>query len=109
LVIAACALAAGLGAPGKSAAATRCNPVVNPYEGSRYEGVDLRRIRAAGASCAKARNVTRRAHRKALRLVPRPNGTLRFEWHGWAVRGNLRPSNDRYVAKRGGKRVRWIF
>ncbi|MGH2961087.1 MAG: hypothetical protein ACRDL3_02680 [Solirubrobacterales bacterium] len=82
---------------------------MNPYEGSRFEGVDLRRIRADDVSCNKARKVTRRAHRKALRLVPRPNGTLRFQWHGWAVRGNLRGNTDRYVAKRGGKRVRWVF
>jgi hypothetical protein len=105
---AACALA-GLGAPAESVAATSCSPVVNPYEGTRYEGVDLRRIRATGVSCPRARQVTRRAHRKALRLVPRPSGILRFEWHGWAVRGDLQPSTDRYVAKRNRKRVRWVF
>jgi hypothetical protein len=105
---AACALA-GLGPPAESVAATSCSPVVNPYEGTRYEGVDLRRIRATGVSCPRARQVTRRAHRKALRLVPRPNGILRFEWHGWAVRGDLQPSTDRYVAKRNAKRVRWVF
>jgi ABC-type Mn2+/Zn2+ transport system ATPase subunit len=59
--------------------------------------------------CPKARQVTRRAHRKALRLVPQPNAILRFEWHGWMVRGDLRPSTDRCVAKRNGKRVRWVF
>ena len=88
------------------AQARSCDPVVNPYEGTRYEGVDLRRIRAEGVQCPKARRVTRRAHKKALGLVPDSRGFLRFRW---SVVGDLRPSSDRYVAKRRDKRVRWRF
>jgi hypothetical protein len=32
-----------------------------------------------------------------------------FEWHGWRVTGDIRPPSDRYVAKRDGKRVSWLF
>ena len=92
-----------------SAVAKSCNPVVNPYEGSRYEGVNLKRIRAEGVRCEVARKVTRRAHRKALKKVPDQDGTLEFHWRKWDVRGNLVPAHDRYVAKRGPDRVRWRF
>jgi hypothetical protein len=95
--------------PAASAAARSCRDVVNPYEGTRYEGVDLSRIRAVGVGCEKARIVARRAHRKALKQVPNVNGLLRFGWHGWRVEGDLRPDSDRYVAKRKGERVRWRF
>ena len=93
--------------PGAEAAS--CENVVNPYEGTRYEGVDLTRIRAEGVHCPKARRVVRRAHRKALGLVPDVDGSLEFRWNGWEVVGNLRPSHDRYAARREGKRVRWRF
>ena len=101
-------VAASLVAPA-GASAAKCENVVNPYEGTRYEGVDLSRIRTDGVGCEKARRVARRAHRKALKLVPNPNGILRFEWHSWKVKGDLKPTSDRYVAKRNGKRVRWRF
>jgi hypothetical protein len=97
-----------LAAPGYSTAAS-CRPVVNPYEGSRYEGVNIRRIRALGVPCRKARQVARRAHRKALRLTPTPSGIRHFRWRGWKVRGDIRRPVDRYVAKRPGARVRWRF
>ena len=92
-----------------AAAAKECGRIVNPYEGTRYEGVDIRRIRAVGVSCRGARRVARRAHRKALGITPPPSGIRRFSWNGWSVTGDLRGSTDRYVAARGAKRVRWLF
>ncbi len=104
-----CALA-GIGAPPAHAASSRvCDPIANPYPNTRYEGVDLRRIRAVGVSCRIARRVVRGAHRKALGMPPPESGVRRFSWHGWRVTGDLRRSTDRYVARRGGKRVRWVF
>lgn len=99
------------GAPtrAQTAAAKACGRIVNPYEGTRYEGVDLRRIRAVGVSCRGARRVARRAHRKALGITPPPSGIRRFTWNGWSVTGDLRGSTDRYLATRGAKRVRWLF
>jgi hypothetical protein len=32
-----------------------------------------------------------------------------FGWHGWQVTGDIRPPTDRYVAKKDGKRVSWLF
>jgi hypothetical protein len=83
--------------------------VVNPYPGTRYDGVDLTRITATGVSCKTARRVARGAHRRALGLQPGPSGVRSFTWNGWRVTGDLRPSSDRYLARRGGKRVRWRF
>jgi hypothetical protein len=105
------ATAAGaLGAFGAAPAdAASCKPVVNPYQGTRYEGVDLRRIHAHGVRCSKARRVVERAHGKALGITPPPSGIRRFTWHGWTVRGDLRPPTDRYVARRHGNRIRWVF
>jgi hypothetical protein len=91
------------------ASARACARVVNPYPGTRYEGVDLTRIRATGVSCRRARRVARRAHRKALGLTPPVSGVRRFTWHGWRVKGDLRGPHDRYVARRDGKRVTWRF
>jgi hypothetical protein len=91
------------------APAEHCGRVVNPYPGTRYEGVDLRRIRAVGVSCRRARQVARGAHRKALGITPPASGVRRFSWHGWQVTGDLRGSSDRYVARRAGKRVTWLF
>ena len=109
LVAGLCALAA-VGAPSAEGASIRfCGPVVNPYAGTRYEGVDLRRIRAAGVSCRSARRVARGAHRKALELTPPASGVRRFTWDGWRVTGDLRGSSDRYAATRGDERVRWVF
>jgi hypothetical protein len=86
-----------------------CSPVMNPYPGTRYEGVDLTRIRATGLSCDSARQVARGAHRKALGLSVPSSGVRRFSWNGWSVTGDLRYSSDRYVATRDGKRVSWRF
>jgi len=98
-------------APAAQAASYRaCKPISNPYAGTRYDGVDLRRVRARKVSCRTARRVVRGAHRKALGITPLVSGIRSFTWHGWHVTGNLRGAVDRYVAKRrGGKRVRWLF
>ena len=92
-----------------TAAAESCEPVVNPYEGTRYEGVDLSHIEARGVSCSKARRIAKRAHKKGLASVPSPDGYLDYRSNGWDVSGNLRPSSDRYVATRHDKKVRWRF
>ncbi len=87
-----------------------CEPVRNPYPDSRYEDVDLTRIRALGVSCRSARRVARRAHNKALGLGPPVSGPIRrFMWRSWNVAGDLRGSHDRYVARWGQRRVRWRF
>ena len=86
-----------------------CEPVRNPYPNSRYEGEDLTRIRALNASCKTARRVARRERAKAMGLPLPPDGILRFTWNGWRVRGDLRPDNDKYVARKGTRRVRWRF
>jgi hypothetical protein len=91
------------------AQAKPCKPVENPYPGTRYEGVDLSRIRAEGVRCPTARRVARRAHRKALAAVPSADGIVRVRWRGWRVRGDLKPDEDRYIARKGGRRVRWRF
>jgi hypothetical protein len=102
--------ALGFAAVGADAASARsCRPVVNPYPDTRFEGADLRGIRATGVSCRVARRVARRAQRKALGLPLPRDGVRRFRWRGWRVRGDLRRSDDRYVARRGDDRVRWIF
>jgi hypothetical protein len=94
----------------QAAAPRACKPVINPYEGTRYEGVDLRRIRATAVSCRTARRVARRAHRKALGLAPPASGIREFTWRRWSVTGDIRGASDRYLAKApGGKRVRWRF
>lgn len=99
-----------VGAPSAIAATTRsCRAVVNPYAGTRYEGSDLRRIRATGVSCATARRVARAAHRKALGQPLPSDGVRRLTWNGWRVSGDLRGSSDSYVATRGSARVRWVF
>jgi hypothetical protein len=92
-----------------TAQARACKPVENPYPGTRYEGVDLTRIRAEHAGCTTARRVARKGHRKALAGVPDANGIVRVRWHGWQVRGDLKPEHDRYVARKGERRVRWRF
>ena len=86
-----------------------CAPIVNPYPDTRYEGADLRRIRADGVSCRRARRVARGAHHEALGITPPVSGVRRFDWRGWRVTGDLRGASDRYVAKRDGRRVRWVF
>ena len=112
LLLLACALCvlAGVSAPTVGgASALACGRVVNPYPDTRYEGVDLRRIRATGVSCRKARRVARGAHRRALGFTPPTSGVRRFTWHAWRVTGDLRGPSDLYVAKHDRKRVRWLF
>lgn len=92
-----------------AASAARCKPVQNPYPVGRYADVDLTRIRALHTSCANARRVARGAHRKALRMGTGPGPIRRFTWRGWRVTGDLRPDSDRYVARKGERRVRWRF
>lgn len=92
-----------------AAAAKRCDPVVNPYPDTRFEDVDLTRIRATGVGCETARRVARGSHRKALGLTPPASGIRTFDWQGWAVRGNLRPAHDRYTALEGARRVTYRF
>lgn len=109
LVFALCACTL-VGTSSGAAAATRsCKSVVNPYPGTRYEGVDLSHIRAVGVSCRTARRVARQAHSKALGLAPSPSGLREFSWNGWNVTADLRPPSDLYVARRDGKRVSWRF
>jgi hypothetical protein len=92
-----------------ASAAKHCRPVHNPYPNTRYEGVDLTRIRAVGVTCHRARHVARRAHRKGLRMTTPPSGVLHYGWRAWRVRGDLRPSHDRFRAKHRDNRVRWRF
>ena len=92
-----------------SAAPRACDPVVNPYPGTKYEGVDLTHVIAVNTGCRTARRVARGAHRKALSLPLTPSGVRTFMWRGWRVRGDVRGSRDRYLAQRGSRRVRWRF
>jgi streptogramin lyase len=108
-VAGAVAVLAALAIVPAASSAQSCAPVVNPYDGTRYEGVDLSHIRAKGVACPKARRVATRAHKKGLALAPSPDGFLEFRSRGWTVVGDLRPSSDKYFAARNGKRVRWRF
>ena len=101
-------VAAGSWSVPGDAALRACKPVLDPYPGTRYAGVDLTRIRTSGVPCETARRVARNAHRKALRTAP-TGRFRRFTWHGWAVTGDLRPDHDLYVARKGDRRVRWRF
>ncbi len=92
-----------------AASYTSCKPVVNPYAGSRYDGVNLSSIRVLNGSCSGARVVAKGAHRKALGLTPSASPIRRFFWGGWRVKGDLRGDSDRYLAVKGSKRVRWRF
>ena len=110
LAIGALTAAAGIGAADAQAAkSVSCKPVTNPYPGTRYADVDLRRIRATGVSCTTARAVAKGAHRKALGITPSLNGIRHLTWNGWKVTGDLRGSSDSYMATRGSRRVRWVF
>jgi hypothetical protein len=108
-VIIALLAAAAVAAPASAAQERQCEPVRNPYPGTRYEGVDLTNIRTLKASCRTARRVARGAHRQALGEPLPDDGIRRFTWHGWRVRGDLRPEKDKYVARKGTRRVRWRF
>lgn len=92
-----------------SASAKSCDPIINPYDNTRYEGIDLTHIEAKDVSCSNARRVVEKAHRKGLGLAPDADGYLFFRSDGWRVKGNLRPNSDRYHATRNGKRIRWRF
>ena len=108
-LLAALALCAIAPAAGQAATYTGCKAVRDPYPRTRYAGVDLTRIRELHTTCTTARRVARRAHRKALRSTPPVSGVRRFTWNGWRVTGDLRPRHDRYVARKGERRVRWRF
>jgi hypothetical protein len=95
--------------PGAGASAASCAPVLDPYPGTRYEGVDLTKISAKGIACPRARKVAKGAHLKALGITPPPDGIRTFRWRGWRVVGNLRPASDKYTATRDGERVGWRF
>ena len=109
--VALCALLVAAGpAPAEAAPFRACGSISNPYAGSRYEGTDIRRVRALNVSCRTARRVARRAHAKALGIPPPASGIRSFRWRRWRVTGNLRGDVDRYAARRSGRRrVRWIF
>src|SRR3954462_102533 len=93
--------------PAPALATTSCRKIEDPYKGTRYEGVDLRRIRAQGVGCPRARRVVRGAHYKALGLPVEP--VRHYHWHGWRVRGDIRGPVDHYRALKGGAVVRWVF
>jgi hypothetical protein len=106
-IIALVALAVGA-ANAAGAQYKSCQPFRNPFAGTRYAGVDLTHITALHVSCSSARRVARGAERRALGITP--TGPIRtFTWHGWRVRGDLRPVHDHYVARKGGRRVSWRF
>ena len=42
-------------------------------------------------------------------MTPTLSGIRRFTWRGWRVLGDLRGSEDRYLAVKGHRRVRWRF
>src|SRR3954452_11853379 len=108
LALAAAVAFAGPGAP-ESAALHHCTRISNPYPGTRYAGVPLSHIWTRNISCKTGRAVARGAHDKALGITPNMSGYRHFTWHGWRVLGNLRPASDRYLAVKGGARVRWRF
>jgi hypothetical protein len=88
----------------------RCRPVIDIFDGTRYAGSDLYRIRARGVSCGTARRVALKGTRRGVAGVPGPDGRVRVKFGKWTVVGDLRGDADRYRAlARGGKRVRWIF
>jgi hypothetical protein len=105
------ALASLAGLPDAAGAAfKRCDPVRNVFEGTRYEGSDLYRIRAQGTSCKTARRVARRGTYKGVASTPDSTGHVRVTYRRWSVVGDLRGSEDSYSARaEGQKRVRWIF
>jgi hypothetical protein len=92
------------------AAFKRCRPVLNVFQGTRYEGSDLYRVRAQGVSCRTARRVVRRGTYRAVAATPGPSGFVRVRYRMWFILDNLRGSVDRFSARADGrKRVRWLF
>jgi hypothetical protein len=106
-LVAAVALATAV-APAQ-AAATSCKPVRDVFEGTRYEGSDLYRIRANGVSCARARRVANRATYRALGIPVPGDPIKRFGSRGWSVTDDLRGDADRLSARAPGRRVTWRF
>jgi len=104
-----CAVAAAAAPPASGQSTRSCAAVVNPYPNTRFEGVNLRRIRATGVSCATARRVARGAHRRALSLPVPAGGVRRFTFAGWRITGDVRGMSDHYVARRGAARITWLF
>jgi hypothetical protein len=97
--------------PGIADAAFKsCRPVLNVFEGSRYEGSDLYRIRAQGVSCRTARRVVGRGTYRAVAATPDPSGRVRVRYRRWFIVDDLRGPVDRFSARAGGpRRVRWLF
>ena len=88
----------------------RCRPVINIFDGSRYEGSDLYRIRAQGVSCKTARRVANTGTYRSVAAVPGPNGRVVVSYRRWRVVGDLRGDSDHYQAQAySQKRVTWIF
>jgi hypothetical protein len=109
LVAAALGLALIAPAPA-DAALKRCPPVIDVFDGTRYAGSDLYRIRARGVSCRTARRVALRGTYRGVAAVPDPDGRVRVTYRKWTVIGDLRGDADRYRARAtGAKRVNWIF
>lgn len=104
-------LALALIAPATAdAAVKRCRPVIDIFDGTRYAGSDLYRIRAQGVSCATARRVALRGTHRGVAGVPDPDGRVRVTYRRWTVVGDLRGDADHYRALAPGrKRVTWIF
>src|SRR5262245_45504959 len=96
-------------------AAKKCKPVHAVVPGLTL-GQDtivnhLRRIRATGVGCFKARQVVRHADHKASQGLfeppfPDAEGLWHLDWNGWAVTGDITvPRNvpDRWIAERRDK------
>jgi hypothetical protein len=87
-----------------------CAPVRDVFEGTRYAGSDLYRIRAQAVSCRTARRVARRGTYKAEAAVPDSTGYVRVEYRRWRIVDDLRGAVDRFRARAAGpKRVRWLW
>ena len=109
-ILATAAVSIGFAAPPAEASSKPCPPVIDIFDGSRYAGTDLYRIRAQGVSCKTARRVALRGSYRGVAAVPDPDGQVRVTYRRWSVIGDLRGAVDRYRASApGGKRVRWVL
>ena len=87
-----------------------CSPVRNIFEGSRYEGSDLYKIRAAKVSCRRARKIALKGTERAVAGAPDERGRVVVTYGAWTIYDDLRGDVDRFVAKAPGeKRIRWLF
>lgn len=112
LTCAAMLLASGVASQGAGGSTDyrACAPVRDVFQGTRYEGSDLYRVRTRGVSCRTARRVARNGTELAVAEVPDSAGRVVVSYRNWTVFDDLRRSVDRFVAKaKGGKRVRWLF